>query len=224
MPSRRFTSGRKFSTTTSAFLTIFLSTATPSGDLRFSVMLRLLRCRFWKSEPSRGPPRPSPDSICGGISILMTLAPQSASWRTQVGPDRTRVRSSTVKRARAFEARGKGIAGVSAAGLAGVILPAASPTLRRAGKGQNFPDLIGVVHRLDGATQPVVRALQKRYSSCRQQLPPTAIFPALSGGDHERGCSQCQCTQVFEKSRHHVAARNRASDTHGYRRRPAQRQ
>jgi hypothetical protein len=52
---------------------------------------------------------------------------------------------------------------------AGVILPAASPTLRRAGKGQNFPDLIGVVHRLDGATQPVVRALQKRYSSCRQR-------------------------------------------------------
>src|SRR5579885_99952 len=43
----------------------------------------------------------------------MTLAPQSASWRTQVGPARTRVRSSTVKRARAFEARGKGITGVS---------------------------------------------------------------------------------------------------------------
>src|SRR3984957_7012494 len=118
MPSRRFTSGRKFSTTTSAFLTIFLSTATPSGDLRFSVMLRLLRCRFWKSDPSRGPPRPSPDSICGGISILMTLAPQSASWRTQVGPDRTRVRSSTVKRERAFEALGVGMADVSHAGFA----------------------------------------------------------------------------------------------------------
>src|ERR1700730_2043530 len=119
MPSRRFTSGRKFSTTTSAFLTIFLSTATPSGDLRFSVMLRLLRCRFWKSEPSRGPPRPSPDSICGGISILMTLAPQSASWRTQVGPDRTRVRSSTVNRDRAFEALGVGILGISQAGVSG---------------------------------------------------------------------------------------------------------
>src|SRR5260370_42559115 len=46
----------------------------------------------------------------GGDSILMTLAPQSASCRTQVGPARTRVRSSTVIRARAFEARGKGIA------------------------------------------------------------------------------------------------------------------
>src|ERR1051326_8399585 len=109
MRSRRFTSVRKFSTTTSAFLTIFLSTATPSGDFRFSVMLRLLRCRFWKSEPSRGPPGPSPASICGGISILMTLAPQLASWRTQVGPERTRVRSSTVNRERAFEALGVGI-------------------------------------------------------------------------------------------------------------------
>src|SRR5262245_58157914 len=39
----------------------------------------------------------------------MTLAPQSASWRTQVGPDRTRVRSRTVKRERAEEALGNGI-------------------------------------------------------------------------------------------------------------------
>src|SRR3990172_6587196 len=34
----------------------------------------------------------------------MTLAPQSASWRTQVGPARTRVRSSTVRSASAGEA------------------------------------------------------------------------------------------------------------------------
>src|SRR5260370_34325562 len=54
-----------------------------------------------KSEPLRGPPRPSPPSPRSGISILMTLAPQSASWRTQVGPERTRVRSSTVKRDKA---------------------------------------------------------------------------------------------------------------------------
>ena len=40
----------------------------------------------------------------------MTLAPQSASWRAQVGPARTRVKSSTVKRASAFDARGKGTA------------------------------------------------------------------------------------------------------------------
>src|SRR5438067_371393 len=39
----------------------------------------------------------------------MTLAPQSASWRTAVGPARTRVRSSTVKRDRASEACGSGM-------------------------------------------------------------------------------------------------------------------
>src|ERR1700733_10418637 len=108
-----------------------LKAASPSGDFRLSVMLRLLRCRFWKSGPSRGPPIGS--SMPGGVSILMTLAPQSASWRTQVGPDRTRVRSSTVKRARALEARGKGIAGVSGT---------------NSKQGQNFADLTGVVYRL----------------------------------------------------------------------------
>src|SRR5690242_7987976 len=81
----------------------------PCGDFRSSVMLRLLRCRFWKSALLRGPPGPSPFSRCGGVSILMTLAPQSASWRTQVGPERTRVRSRTVKRERAWEALGDDI-------------------------------------------------------------------------------------------------------------------
>src|SRR5215471_14144223 len=107
MPSRFFTSGRKFSTTTSAFLTMRLKAATASDDLRLSVMLRLLRWRFWKSEPSRGPPSWSPPLGSGGSSILMTLAPQSASWRTQVGPERTRVRSSTVNRSSAVEAFGR---------------------------------------------------------------------------------------------------------------------
>src|SRR5215471_10439407 len=107
MPSRFFTSGRKFSTTTSAFLTMRLKAATASDDLRLSVMLRLLRWRFWKSEPSRGPPSWSPPLGSGGSSILMTLAPQSASWRTQVGPERTRVRSRTVKRSSAVDAIGR---------------------------------------------------------------------------------------------------------------------
>src|SRR5882672_629540 len=106
MPSRFFTSGRKFSTTTSAFFTMRLKAATAAGDFRLSVMLRLLRCRFWKSEPSRGPPSGSPPPGSGGSSILITLAPQSASWRTQVGPERTRVRSRTVKRSSALEALG----------------------------------------------------------------------------------------------------------------------
>src|SRR5581483_4365206 len=86
-----------------------LKAARPCGDFRSSVMLRLLRCRFWKSALLRGPPGPSPFSRCGGVSILMTLAPQSASWRTHVGPARTRVRSRTVKRERALEALGKDI-------------------------------------------------------------------------------------------------------------------
>src|SRR3954453_6006595 len=62
-------------------------------------MPRLLRWTCWKSGPCRSPPMPLPVSISSGASILMTLAPQSASCRTQVGPERTRVRSSTVKRA-----------------------------------------------------------------------------------------------------------------------------
>src|ERR1700756_3680319 len=46
-----------------------------------------------------------------GISILITSAPQSASWRTQGGPARTRVRSSTLKRASAWLAGGRDITG-----------------------------------------------------------------------------------------------------------------
>ena len=52
-------------------------------------MLRLLRCRFWKSNPWRLPPMPSP-ARPPGISILMAWAPQSTSWRTHVGPARAR--------------------------------------------------------------------------------------------------------------------------------------
>ncbi len=74
----------------------------------------------------------------------MTLAPQSASSRTQVGPDRTRVRSSTVKRARAFEAWGKGIAGASnAVFLPATVFPSNTP------EGRNFADLIAIVYRLE---------------------------------------------------------------------------
>src|SRR6266513_3047490 len=109
MPSFVLTSGRKFSTTTSAFSASRLNTSRPPGSFRLSVIALLLRCKFWKSEPWRGPPGCSPPLSSSSASILMTLAPQSASCRTQVGPERTRVRSSTVKRERACEARGKGI-------------------------------------------------------------------------------------------------------------------
>ena len=89
---------------------------------------RLLRCRFWKSEPWRGPPGASPFSSPSGVSILMTFAPQSASWRTQVGPERTRVRSSTVKRESARDAGLNGMAWP-------LIAKAADPAVR-AGKDQ----------------------------------------------------------------------------------------
>src|SRR6516225_3755579 len=108
-PSLALTSGRKFSTTTSALATSRLNTSSPFGFFRFSDIARLLRCKFWKSEPWRGPPSCSPPASSRIASILMTLAPQSASWRTQVGPARTRVRSRTVKRDRACEARGMDI-------------------------------------------------------------------------------------------------------------------
>src|SRR5450759_853925 len=111
MPSRALTSGRKFSTTTSAFSTSRRNTSRPFLSFRLSVIARLLRCKFWKSDPWRGPPGCSPAASSIRASILITLAPQSASCRTQVGPERTRVRSSTVKRDRAWEARGKGIRG-----------------------------------------------------------------------------------------------------------------
>src|SRR5712664_4152823 len=77
--------------------------ATPSLSLRLSVIERLLRCRFWKSGPSRGPPIVSASRL-GGVSIFTTSAPKSASCLTQVGPARTRDRSRTRKRASAVEA------------------------------------------------------------------------------------------------------------------------
>src|SRR6516225_10299338 len=157
MPSRRFTSGRKFSTTTSAFLTMRLNAANASGALRLSVMLRLLRCRFWKSDPSRGPPSGSPPPGSGGNSILMTLAPQSASWRTQVGPARTRVRSRTVNRSSAREALGNGIF----RHLRGVV----SSALLSSGAAPGGPDI-------------------PRYPACclpRRGFEPAGLYPLWCG-------------------------------------------
>src|SRR5580704_680117 len=79
---------------TSAFSASFMKIAWPSLLLRLSVIAFLLRCRFWKSKPCRWPPIASVLPSEGG-SILMTCAPQSASWRTAVGPARCAVRSRT---------------------------------------------------------------------------------------------------------------------------------
>src|SRR6516162_4920053 len=98
-----------------------MNAACPASDLRLSVMLRLLRWRFWKSGPSRGPPSGSPLFNLAGGSTLMTFAPQSASWRTQVGPDLTWVRSRTVKRSSAREALGNGMWRTCWVGLYGFV-------------------------------------------------------------------------------------------------------
>src|SRR5437763_5987566 len=93
MPRRFFTSGRKFSTTTSARATSFWRSSRPRGCFRSSVSARLVRWRFRKSKPSAVE---SP-SISSRASTLMTLAPMSARRRTAVGPERARVRSTTVR-------------------------------------------------------------------------------------------------------------------------------
>jgi hypothetical protein len=46
----------------------------------------------------------------GGLSTLITSAPKSAKMRTQVGPARTRERSSTRRRLRAEDGVGRGMA------------------------------------------------------------------------------------------------------------------
>ena len=87
MPSRCFTSGRKFSTTTSAFFTMRLNAASPSLDFRFERHAALVAVQVLEvGALARAARCASPASGSGGNSILMTLAPQSASWRTQVGP------------------------------------------------------------------------------------------------------------------------------------------
>src|SRR5215469_15301522 len=96
----------------SAFSAMCRKMAMPSLFLRSSDIARLLRCRFWKSgscraEKSDGPLPSLPPS--SRASILMTLAPQSANSRAQVGPARTRVRSSTKRSCKAVEAGRNGI-------------------------------------------------------------------------------------------------------------------
>src|SRR5476651_2457264 len=87
-----------FSMTTSAFSASFIRISRPWSVFRFSVMARLLRCRFWKSEPSRLPMISLDSPALGGGSTRITSAPQSASVRTQDGPARASVRSITLKR------------------------------------------------------------------------------------------------------------------------------
>ena len=58
--------------------------------------LRLFLCKLRKSGSVLSPSQPSLISRASGLSILITSAPQSVNWRTQVGPERTLVRSITL--------------------------------------------------------------------------------------------------------------------------------
>ena len=110
MPSRFFTSGRKVLDHHVGLLDQRAGTrrALPC-DFRLSVMAALVAVQVLEVRTVARAARRLARVSAGGCSILMTLAPQSASWRTQVGPDRTWVRSSTVKRSSAREALGNAI-------------------------------------------------------------------------------------------------------------------
>src|SRR3990167_4176621 len=147
MPSRCLTSGRKFSTRTSAFAASRRSTSRPRGCFRSSVSARLFRWRFRKSNPSAVE---SP-SISSRASTRTTCAPMSASCRTAVGPERARVRSTT----RMWESgRGSGISPTISrlAILAPVRTPGTGGLLLRnglvAGRRQDVAILDGRIHRI----------------------------------------------------------------------------
>src|SRR3990172_12776364 len=100
-PRRGITSGRNFSTTTSAFATSLKKISQPSAALRLSVIDFLLA--FWarKLVPMsilfnfETLPRMRARSPPLGFSILTTSAPRSARCSVEKGPERTFVRSRT---------------------------------------------------------------------------------------------------------------------------------
>ncbi len=98
----------KFSTTTSAVATSSRATATPSGDFRFSAMLRLLRL-----VQMNGAPPPNAGTMGGycrksspfpGASTLITSAPISARIIVANGPAMKCVKSTTLRPCRARSA------------------------------------------------------------------------------------------------------------------------
>src|SRR4051812_42131933 len=87
----------------------------------------------------------------------MTLAPQSASCRTQVGPERTLVRSRTVKRSSAREALGTGIFSGT---CGGAFRPGGG-----APSGPTFPDIPALVHQAErcGARSDLPHRMEFRH-------------------------------------------------------------
>src|SRR5262245_1110406 len=102
----------------------------------------------------------------------MTLAPQSASWRTQVGPARTRVRSSTINLSSAREARGNGM----------------WFHLEFLGR-PTFPDLPALVYRGKRSCPGRGAARAKRVTRCRpgtQGQEGKPLIVALGPGSRSR--------------------------------------
>src|SRR5215468_7032920 len=166
---------------TSAFSASFMKIAWPSGLLRLSVIAFLLRCKFWKSKPWRVLPVASLPPA-DGASILITSAPQSASWRTAVGPARCAVRSIT----RMWE-RGRSVMVDSS--LLIFYGPRASRALmRRAGRARSgrrltsFENRFAFLHESPAAFLVVV-AVEAGFGQFGQ---PLVILPGLGLGDLAR--------------------------------------
>src|ERR1035437_5029400 len=87
-PRRSIAPGAKFSMNTSALLAISLTSASPRGDFRLTVIdfLLALNCRkYQESQPGR-PAEERPGSPFFGFSTLTTSAPSQASASVQDGP------------------------------------------------------------------------------------------------------------------------------------------
>ena len=155
MPSRFFTSGRKFSTTTSAFLTMRLSAASPSGRLQIERHAALVAMQVLKVgpfaraahlifQPGR---RLDLDDVGAPIGELA----HAGRPRADAGEIENR------KSCERFRSAGKGhcwlLQPVSWPVLPAEFLlvkrvPAHFSTRRRRREGQNFPDLAALVYRL----------------------------------------------------------------------------
>src|SRR6185369_6205372 len=159
MPSLSIVPVRKFSTITSLFFTRVRKTSCAAADLRFRVMLRLLRftdMKYVASPPTKGG-QLRVSSPFPGSSTLMISAPMSPSIMVQKGPARTRVRSRTrtplsgplaVGMLLSFpDALGE-TAGDGVHALAGVAR--ATPEDARAVHGAKVREVVDVVDGLDG--------------------------------------------------------------------------
>src|ERR1700733_6450617 len=189
-PSRLVTPGRMFSTTTSACSASRSRISRPCSLFRFSVMARLLRCRFWKSEPSRRPTSSPASPSSGGGSTRITSAPQSASVRTQEGPARAKVRSITLKRA-----SGSGAGAVCGMAVPGVLTGLCMLIVLRCHSGAARRAEPGISRFSDVQLHIVVRAIA-RPGMTMLLLPPREFRLALL---HERTPSLAEILAVHAR-------------------------